>query len=196
MGFPIGVTMADFPYQIDGAKKIVFERSKRAKHINISIKPYKGVRVAVPFGTSLGQAKAFAYSKRAWIQKHVEKIEQMEREHRHLSRQFVEIDRDEAREILCQRLDELAKTHGFSYNRVTIRNQKTRWGSCSHNNHISLNVKLVRLPESLMDYIIVHELVHTRFKNHGKQFYNELERIVGCRKPYEVALKKYSVGLL
>jgi len=188
--------MADYPYQIDGVKKIVFERSRRAKHINISIKPYKGVRVAVPYGISLSQARAFAHSKKAWIQKHVEKMEQVEREHQHLSRRFNDIDRAEAKKILCQRLDELAKMHGFSYNRVTIRSQRTRWGSCSSKNNISLNAKLVRLPERLMDYIIVHELVHTRFKNHGKKFYSELERIVGCRKPFERALKHYDVGLL
>ena len=62
------------------------------------------------------------------------------------------------REILIKRLDKLAEKHGLKYNRVFVRNQKTRWGSCSSKNNISLNAKLVKLPEKLMDYIILHEL--------------------------------------
>ncbi|MGB6012105.1 MAG: M48 family metallopeptidase, partial [Desulfobacterales bacterium] len=79
--------------------------------------------------------------------------------------------------------------------RVFIRNQKTRWGSCSSKDNISLNVKLVRLPETLMDYIILHELVHTRVKNHGKKYYAALDRIVGDRKSLASELKQYSIIL-
>ncbi|MDH3344711.1 MAG: M48 family metallopeptidase, partial [Desulfobacteraceae bacterium] len=85
--------------------------------------------------------------------------------------------------------------HGFKYNRVFIRNQKTRWGSCSSKDNISLNVKLVRLPEKLMDYIILHELVHTRVKNHGKKYYAVLDRIVGDRKSLDRELKNYTIIL-
>jgi predicted metal-dependent hydrolase len=183
-------------YTNETVPRIVFERSRRAKQISISIKPYRGVRVAVPHGVSFGQAKAFARSKEAWIQKHVTKMERLEREHQHLVQRFSRIDRENAKQILGQRLNDLAQQHGFSYNRITVRNQKTRWGSCSHNNNISLNAKLIGLPARLMDYILLHELVHTRHKNHGTQFYHALERIVGCRKPFEEALKHYEIALL
>jgi predicted metal-dependent hydrolase len=183
-------------FRIEGIGEILFERSKRAKRINISVRPFKGVRVAVPYRASLEKAMEFAGSRRGWIKKNLEKMRQMERDHEILSIKFNNIDRREARKTLVKRLDELAKVHGFKYNRVFIRNQKTRWGSCSLKNNINLNVKLFRLPERLTDYVIIHELVHTRIKSHNKKFYAELERIVYDRKPLDKELKKYGVGLL
>ena len=123
-------------------------------------------------------------------------LSQLEQDQKSLSTIFEGISRKDARIILVARLRELAEIHGFSYNRVYVRNQKTRWGSCSYQNNISLNMKLVRLPEVLMDYILIHELVHTRIKNHGKRFYAELERIVGIREPLEKRLRQYDAGLI
>ena len=182
--------------RVEGIGKILFERSTKAKRINISVRPFKGVRVAVPYRISLEKAMEFAGSKKGWIKKNLEKMRQMERDHKILSIKFNDIDRHEARIILVKRLDELAKVHGFRYNRVFIRNQKTRWGSCSSKNNINLNIKLVRLPERLTDFVIIHELVHTRIKSHNKKFYAELEQIVNDRKSLDRELKKYGVGLL
>ena len=94
------------------------------------------------------------------------------------SKELPKIDKEEAREKLSERLAKLAAEHHFQYNRVSIRNQKTRWGSCSSNNNISLNMKLLHLPDQLIDYILLHELVHTRVKNHSQDFWNELETVV------------------
>jgi predicted metal-dependent hydrolase len=88
----------------------------------------------------------------------------------------VHIDREKARQVLESRLEEIAAQHGFTYNRVTIRNQKTRWGSCSSKNNISLNMKLVLLPDDLRDFILLHELVHTKVKNHGNDFWKEITK--------------------
>lgn len=183
-------------FRVEGIGKILFERSTRAKRINISVRPFKGVRVAVPYRISFEKAMEFAGSRRGWIKKNLEKMRQMERDHKILSIKFNNIDRNEARRILVKRLDELAKAYGFKYNRVFIRSQKTRWGSCSLKNNINLNVKLVRLPERLTDYVIIHELVHTRIKSHNKKFYVELEKIVNDRKSLDRELKKYGAGLL
>jgi len=115
----------------------------------------------------------FAGSRSGWIKNNLEKMRQMERDHKNLSIKINDIDRHEARIILVKKLDELAKAYSFKYNRVFIRNQKTRWRSCSSKNNLSLNVKLVRLPERLTDYVIIHELIHTRIKSHYKEFYAE-----------------------
>ena len=80
--------------------------------------------------------------------------------------------------IITDRLYHLAGEYGFKFNRVTIRHQKTRWGSCSPKNNISLNIKLILLPDALVDYVILHELVHTRIHNHSKNFRSELDRYV------------------
>ncbi len=183
-------------FRINSIGEILFERSPRAKRINISVRPFKGVRVAVPYRVSMEKAVEFAGAKRDWIKKNLYKMRQMEQDYKILSIKFNHIDRHAAKEILVHRLDELAKAHGFAYNRAFIRNQKTRWGSCSSKNNISLNVKLVKLPAKLTDYVIIHELVHTRIKSHNRKYYIALEQIVNDRKSLDQELEKYAAGLL
>jgi predicted metal-dependent hydrolase len=175
---------------------VLFEPSTKAKHLNISVRPFKGVRVAVPKGVSLKKAEQFLHSKAKWIQKHMAKMNQLEKVHEDVSDKLVRIDPKEAKKILVARLNELTEKHGFTYNRVFIRKQKTRWGSCSAKNNISLNVKLLLLPEKLMNFIILHELVHTRVKNHSKDFWAELLKIEQAGKALASKVKENSIGLL
>jgi len=175
---------------------VLFERSKRAKRVVISVKPFTGVRVAVPDGLSFKKAEEFVHAKTDWIQRHLYRMKQYEKESKIVSDASVDIERAKAKRKLTRRLKHLAEKHGFTYNRVFIRNQKTRWGSCSHKNNINLNMKLVTLPNELMDYVILHELVHTRFKEHNNNFWGELNRLVGNGKGMALRLREYGVGLL
>ena len=86
--------------------------------------------------------------------------------------------RDYARLYLSERLHKLAGEAGYQFNRLYIRAQKTRWGSCSALGNISLNWKLVKAPVFVSDYVIYHELVHTRFMNHGADFWLAVEQLV------------------
>jgi predicted metal-dependent hydrolase len=87
-------------------------------------------------------------------------------------RPYVETDlRALARETLPARLHELAAVHGLCVARVTIRNQRSRWGSCSRNGSIALNFRLVQMPPSIRDYVLVHELMHLKQQNHGPRFW-------------------------
>ena len=102
------------------------------------------------------------------------------------SRQFIEniltdIYRFEAKVLLPERLNLLAGKYGFRFNNVTIRNNKRNWGSCSSKNNISLNLQLMKLPDELIDYILLHELVHTEVKNHGAEFWEKLNEITDNR---------------
>jgi predicted metal-dependent hydrolase len=182
--------------EIDSVGQILFERSKRARHIGISVKPFKGVRVAVPYKVSFDKAKQFAQSKRNWIKKHLDKMKEVEKEHEFFSKHLPEINRAEARKKLVNRLYELSEQYGFSYNKVSVRNQKTRWGSCSFKNNISLNMKLVRLPDEMIDYVLLHELVHTRIKNHSHTFWAELNKFVENAKGMSKKMNKYKVVLM
>ena len=181
---------------IAGIGQILFERSKRAKNINISVKPLKGVRIAVPYGVSFDKAKQVAQSKRSWIRKHLNKMRQVEKKHKEFTKNSIEIDRTEARKKLVNRLNELCEQHGFHYNKVFMRNQRTRWGSCSAKNNISLNMKLVRLPDEMIDYVLLHELVHTRIKNHTNVFWTELNKLVEDAKAKSKKLNQYKVFLM
>lgn len=99
--------------------------------------------------------------------------------------------RKEAKTYLPSRTKELALTHGFHINKVAVKNLKTRWGSCSSKNNINLNIHLMRLPVHLSDFIILHELCHTRHKNHGPQFHELLNRLYGDEKKLNKELKNY-----
>ena len=92
---------------------------------------------------------------------------------------IIETIRKEAKDYLPQRTEQLAAEYGFTIRGVTVKNVTSRWGSCSATNHINLNIHLVRLPQSLSDYVILHELTHTVHKNHGKLFWQSLNRITG-----------------
>ena len=87
--------------------------------------------------------------------------------------------RAEARQLLPQRVAELAAAHGFRYTGLTFRNAVSRWGSCSGRDSISLSIHLMQLPGHLVDYVILHELCHTRQKNHGPKFHALLEQVTG-----------------
>ncbi|MCJ7604752.1 MAG: M48 family metallopeptidase, partial [Dehalococcoidales bacterium] len=96
---------------------------------------------------------------------------------------------------LAQRLAGLAEQHGYSYGKVIIRNQKTRWGSCSHRNTISLNIKLALLPDELRDYVMLHELVHTGIRNHGPGFWAKLDGLTGDARGMARRLRNYDLRL-
>ncbi len=108
---------------------------------------------------------------------------------------IIETLRAEAKEYLPKRTEFLAKKHKFKFNKVSVRNAKTRWGSCSGKNNISLNIHLMRLPEYLSDYVILHELCHTVEKNHGKKFWALLDKVSGNAKKFDKELKNYNPSI-
>src|SRR3989344_4069238 len=79
--------------------------------------------------------------------------------------------KEHARRIVISRLEYLNQVYNFKYNRVAIRNQRSRWGSCSKKGSLNFNYKLAFLPEKLMDYVIAHELCHLKEFNHSKNFW-------------------------
>jgi predicted metal-dependent hydrolase len=103
--------------------------------------------------------------------------------------------RKEAKRHLPERLGELSRKHNLPYNKVIIKNNKTRWGSCSQKNNINLSLHLMRLPEHLIDYILLHELVHTVHKNHSKRFWRELEKIHPQARMADRELKEYRIDI-
>ena len=151
--------------------------------------------MAVPLGAPFSKAVEFVHMKKPWIHKHLTEIKRRETESRALADLSATIDKTKAKRQLAGRLNRLAKYHGFTFNGVSIRSQKTRWGSCSRSNNISLNAKLVLLPEDLVDYVILHELVHTRIRNHGKDFWAEMDRHIGSSKALASKLRKYGYSL-
>lgn len=183
---------------ISGVGEILLEHSHRAKYMNLSIRPFRGIRVAVPRGVSLESAEAFALSKTDWIIRHLPRLKAMEQalRERQKTQSIIPIDRPAAKARLIKRLDELSQKHGLPYNRVFVKSQKTRWGSCSAKKNINLNIQLAGLPETLMDYAIVHELVHTKILNHSRDFWEELENRLPGALRFDRELRKYALLLV
>lgn len=101
--------------------------------------------------------------------------------------------RIEAKELLPGRIAEIAQALGFRYNSVSIRNTVSKWGSCSSRNDISLSLHLMRLPDELVDYVIIHELCHTVHKNHGPQFHDLLNmHTAGRHAAFRNQLRQYN----
>lgn len=107
----------------------------------------------------------------------------------------IEALRVEAKEYLPKRTLELAQKYQFGFNKIFVKNTKTIWGSCSGRNNINLNLHLIRLPDHLIDYVIIHELCHTVEKNHGKSFWRLMDSLLGNAKILAKELKNYSIQI-
>lgn len=104
--------------------------------------------------------------------------------------------KQEAKHLLPQKLDTFAKKHSFKYESVTIKHLKSRWGSCSVNHEITLNCFLMQLPWELIDYVLLHELVHTKIMAHGGVFWTELAKYVTDLPDKRKLIKKYNPTLI
>ncbi len=155
---------------------MAFVRSCRARRLAISVRPFAGVRVTVPGRMSRLDAAARLVAQTAWVRRQLAAGREREAWLRRQLQHCELITAAEARCRLVTRLEVLASACGYCYNRVTIRQQKTRWGSCSAANNISLNQTLVYLPAELQDYVLLHELVHLEIKNHSSHFWRRLSR--------------------
>jgi len=101
----------------------------------------------------------------------------------------------EARVFLPVRTAHLAEKFGFKFGKVTVREARTRWGSCSSVDNISLNIHLMRLPEHLRDYVILHELCHTIEKNHGPKFWKLMDKVVGDSNKLNKEIKNFNTHI-
>jgi predicted metal-dependent hydrolase len=104
--------------------------------------------------------------------------------------------RFEANKYLPELLKCLAIKHGFSFCDLHIKNIKSRWGSCSSHNNINLNLHLLRLPDNLIEYVLLHELCHTKVKNHQREFWRLMEKVSPGAKELDKELKNYSARFI
>ena len=137
------------------------------------------VIVRAPLRMSKAEIERFVASKAEWINKHLEAAKQ---------RQTVLVQPLSAAEIqqlanaalqdIPQRVHKYAAIIGVTVGRITIRNQKTRWGSCSSKGNLNFNCLLMLCPEEIRDYVVVHELCHRKELNHSPRFWNEVARVM------------------
>lgn len=180
---------------LDGVGPVLFEKSRRARHIGLTVRASRGVRVAVPARVSFDEARRVALSKLDWIERTLARVERARDRCREAVLAAERLDRRAARAHLAGRLAALAEEHGFSPGRLSVRNQGTLWGSASPSGRIQLNACLAVVPQDLADYVILHELVHTRVRGHGRPFWAELGWYCPDARRRQTRLREYSLAL-
>lgn len=174
-------------------------RSVRARHVSVSVLPSGEVRLTCPRHVSVDRAVDFLRSKTAWVEATRRRVsgrkaalpgdlspeEQAAR---------IEELRRAAREDLPRRIERLSQLTGLKYTKLSIRASRTKWGSCSGRNAISLSLFLMALPEELRDYVILHELCHTVHHDHSPRFHSLLDRLTqGRDAELHRALRQYTI---
>ena len=158
--------------------QVLMKKSTKARRVSIRVHPVKGVTVTVPYIVPYMAAEAFFKLKRAWVIETVARQKEKFKDLQPASQAEIEQLRKKAKAELPSRLAELAARYGFVYNNVTIKHNATNWGSCSTKNNINLNLNIVRRPQALQDYILLHELCHLRHHDHGHGFHLLLEHVL------------------
>ncbi|WP_418992678.1 M48 family metallopeptidase [Alistipes sp.] len=163
--------------------EVVLSRTRRARRITVTVRGSGQVRLSFPPGVSERRALAFLDEKAGWVLATRSRLAARPPVAPPLppdeERARTEELRRAARADLPPRIERLAAATGLRYAKLSIRASRTKWGSCSGRNHISLSLFLVTLPENLRDFVIVHELCHTVHHDHSPRFHALLDRLVG-----------------
>ena len=148
-----------------------------------------GLRVTAPYYATLGEVKRAVDKYRVPL---LAKWEKVRNSHVTTDDEIVHL-RKAAKQYLPIRLAELAQQFGFHYSGLKIQSSRTRWGSCSGTNNINLSLFLMRVPEELIDYVILHELCHTVHHDHSPRFWALMDKVTqGRAKEMRKQLAKYS----
>lgn len=174
---------------------VTLRKSTRARRLSLRVHPAKGVIVTVPFFVRYSEGIHFLESRRDWVLAVMEKLKASSEtaqnadipQDQEALQAFVEQLRIQAKADLPARLERLALRYGFSCNGVTVKHNHSNWGSCSARGHINLNLNLMRVPEILRDYVILHELCHLRHMNHSVEFHALLETL--CMDNLRIAIQ-------
>lgn len=174
--------------------KVTVIRSNR-KTVAIQVNSDLSVTVRAPRSASEKDIEEILKKKEAWISKHIEKIkktkERLEAEPTEkLTREKVIALAEEALKVIPARVEYFARVIGVTYGKITIRNQKTRWGSCSSKGNLNFNCLLMLAPPEVLDYVVAHELCHRKQMNHSKAFWSEVAKVLPDYKEARKWLKE------
>lgn len=170
--------------------RIHFVRMRQARRYVMRVRPDGDLRVTIPRGGSKAEAVRFADRHLEWARQQRSRVLAAKRP--------AALDRElrlRARRELPPQLLSLAARHGLPVRKVTIRNQRSRWGSCSATGHISLNFRLLLMPDPVREYILIHELMHLRQPNHSIRFWRLVEAACPAFREAERWLKKHGASL-
>jgi predicted metal-dependent hydrolase len=169
--------------------EITIRRNIKSTHIKFSVAPNGSLRISAPVYVSDFRIRRILNTSRSEIARLISKHPKPATKK---TPKDIEQIRRSAKKLLTPRIKSLADQHGFKYSKLRFSTASTRWGSCSSRGTISLNIALTNLPDTLVDYVILHELTHTVYLNHSKQFWKHLETICPGSKSLKKQIAKYS----
>ena len=181
-----------------GEYNVEVRRSKR-KSAAIKITADMQIVVFVPLYVSDNEIEKMVISKSKWIDEHMLKVQSTIDERSKLEKiTFEQIKElaDQAVEYIPKRVKYYAEKENFVYNKITIKNLVSRWGSCSTKGNLNFNCLLMLTPDYVIDYIVVHELCHLREMNHSEKFWAEVEKIMPDYQRAELWLKQNGGNLI
>jgi predicted metal-dependent hydrolase len=164
MGLPF--TATDTAVSLQSSPEYYFVRHRLARRYLLRVDPDGRVRVTIPRGGSRREADAFALRNRSWVEAQLSRVRPSA-----VAPEAQRTWRARAKAVLPARLFALADRYGLVVHAVSVRSQKTRWGSCGRNGHISLNWRLMLMPDWVRDYVLIHELMHLRRLDHSPKFW-------------------------
>ncbi len=173
----------------------------KRKSMGIKIDEKLNVSVRFPYYMSYKSAYKFADDQKEWIVSHYEKMKAKAKEYEDNKEEpYTEEDlkwmTEEAKKMIPPLVEKYAALMGVTYGRVTIRHQKSRWGSCSAKGNLNFNCLLMKTPDEIIDYVIVHELCHRKEMNHSPRFWAEVEKIIPDYKEKRKWLKDHGNELM
>ena len=186
---------------LDDKTHIEVIRSKR-KTLAIEIRPDMRVVVRAPEKIPQNEIMKFVEEKQNWIKKHLVqmyfKAEEIKKQKKEPALTNADIEKlcQKALSVIPDKVKYYAEIMGVTYVRITIRNQKTRWGSCSSKGNLNFNCLLMLMPDKVLDYVVVHELCHLKQMNHSKKFWKEVERYMPDYKNYKKWLNENGGALI
>jgi predicted metal-dependent hydrolase len=193
----------------DTRVEVVVTRHRLARRFVVRVRPDGQVRLTVPRGASIKDGMAFLSRQEPWIAREWTRLQELAaswtpgstvwfRGERvtTIDPDFKARARDLAERELPARCVELAREHGVEIARVQVRDQRSRWGACSPKRVITLNWRLIQMPSSVTDYVILHELTHLKHPNHSRRFWQAVERICPAWRDGERWLRKHGRTIL
>lgn len=169
--------------------------SKRAKYMRLTVTAADQVIVTVPVGMDSASIRHFLQSKSDWISRAIESMRRRgPRQSVGGGRREYLLLKEQAREVITARLRFFAAQYGFSFGRISVRNQKSCWGSCSRRGNLNFNYRLFKLSENLRDYVIIHELCHLKEFNHSSAFWALVAKTCPDYKQLRAQLRRFSLS--
>lgn len=172
--------------------EVIIRKSPLARNVKFSVSTSGRLQMSVPKYTSNFLATRFLNSNRENIRKSLPLKDPSTQRARDYQKKLL---MKKAKEYLPYRLEYYAQKYGYKYDKCRLTHANTRWGSCSSNKTISLNIGLMKLPEALRDYVILHELAHLHHMDHSRAFWAEVGSHDKNYKNHEKKIKYFSPGL-